>query len=623
MCGIAGIWNKNGSGSPDRVQQMLDQMVHRGPDAEGVWSDGGLTLGNRRLKILDLSDAANQPFTDGQDCLVFNGRIFNYRELREELSDRFAFETQCDTEVLFRALQTWGIDALDRLRGQFAFAHYDSRTSSLFLGRDHVGICPLYVLDTGSGLAFASEIAPLLTLGKRSLNRQGVIDYFAYRYNIQNGHTLFDGIERFPPAHVQKVCLRTGEVHRSRYWRLTFGDVARPGNETQAAFNTILDREIAAQQSVDVPAGMYLSGGIDSGALLAGFSRATQQVKSFTLQFTDADPEAERVAALGERFPFEQNLIPFHDRDLDGLDQDVATLEEPFADLIISANSALAKRASRDVRVVLSGEGGDEAFCGYDHQRGLLKLLGLGRHTALRMLGRVAMQVLPPGLLGRIQGYPGKFGREELVRVREIYARSGRPLEAYLATVSLFSPPEIGQILDGRFLQGTQPKPDTQPFKEIFDLDVDPWRAIMRTEIEQMTLIVNLLKQDRFGMRNSLEGCVPLVSRSVLEFAGSLPFETLYGGVNKHLLLEYSGAPRIAKAPFSLFTTPRYLRKISELTARFVNRDSVASTGVLSWEGIQPEIQALASGQVLGVKRCMSILVFMAWWHRFRGHLNP
>ena len=230
--------------------------------------------------------------------------------------------------------------------------------------------------------------------------------------------------------------------------------------------------------------------------------------------------------------------------------------------------------------------------------------------------------MLPPSLITRIQSYPGRFGPEELARIRNVFGQIKNPFNAYISTVSLFEGPELASLFSASFLESCAPEPDTKPLREIFDSEPEPWRAMMRSEVEQMTLIVNLLKQDRFGMRYSLEGCVPLVSRPIVEFAGTLPFSTMFGPTNKALLLNYSGAPAIAKAPFSLFTTPRYLSKISELVDRYVTRDNVEDCGVLSWDGIKPILDALPAGNVLVVKRSMAILVFMAWWSGFRSSLR-
>lgn len=622
MCGIAGVWLKERRPVPEAwMADMLSVLTHRGPDASGAWSIPGLALGNRRLKILDLSDRANQPFTDGQDVLVFNGRIFNHLELKEELKGRFTFETTCDTEVLFRALQVWDEEALTRISGQFAFAFYRKSSGMLMLARDHVGICPLYTRESPEGLVFASEIMPLLKLEKSALDPEGVVDYFAYRYNIQNGRTLFRGIRRFAPAHLLKIDTATGRQEQKRYWRMTFAEEARSEDEVNAEFAAILDREILLQKTADVPVGMYLSGGIDSGALLCGFSKSDARINSFTISFSEEDDDYRRVVELSGKYKFARNEIKFSEQNLDHLDDVVGALEDPFGDLIICANHLLAQTASKEVRVVLSGEGGDEAFCGYDHQKAFFKLLSRAKSPAQRAALSSILRIMPARAMGWLQSYPGKFGASEMDRIRRVVSAAGHPADAYTELVSLFGRRELEDLFSDSFRKTYPVEPDTGPLREIFDSEPEPWRAVMRAEIEQMTLIVNLLKQDRFGMRFSMESCVPLVSRSVLEFAASLPFHVHNSKINKDILLKYSGHRVTRKKPFSLFATQKYHAKLMVLMDQFVTKENVAESGVVSWTRTQRLKKQLSEGGLLAVKQAMAVLVFMVWWTRFKRYL--
>ncbi len=618
MCGIAGIWSKkNGKVPEGHIIEMLQSLTHRGPDAQGVWSRPGLALGNRRLKILDLSDTANQPFLDGEDVLVFNGRIFNHLALKKELSDRFSFKTTCDTEVLLRALQVWDEKALDRIEGQFAFAFYRGASHTLMLARDHVGICPLYVLDTQDALYFSSEIRPLLSLQKCTLNGSAVVDYFTYRYNIQNGRTFFKEIRRFSPAHFLKIDLNTKSMHERRYWRLDFNETEASNAEFQKEFNRILDDEISAQRIVDVPVGMYLSGGIDSGALLKGFSSAKIDINSFTLSFSKKDSDYSRVLELAKDYKFKKNLIEFSENDLDRIEEVVSALEDPFGDMIICANYLLAEQASRQIKVVLSGEGGDESFCGYDHQRAFFKLQEFLRFPLAKLSLVTALNILPPAILGRLQSYPGKFGPNEVVRIRNVVERIQDPAQAYVQMVSLFDLKDLPDLFSEKFKAMYPLTPDMAPFREIFEKESNSWRAIMRAEIEQLTLIVNLIKQDRFAMHFSMEGCVPLVSRRVLQFAASLPYNMQYSRTNKELLLNYSGHSKVKKKPFSLFATPQYLDKLIKLMDAYVSYDRVLESSVLSWQHVQRIRNELVSGDLLVIKQAMAIVIFMVWWKCF------
>lgn len=619
MCGIVGIWNKNRAPVSDRaVRVMAGRLGHRGPDAVGVWCCGDVALGHTRLKILDLSDAANQPFTDGTDALVFNGEIFNHLALKDELSSRFAFRTHCDTEILFRALQVWGPEAVARLEGQFAFAFYNAADRTLLLARDHVGICPLYTVDTPDALYFSSEIKPLLGFTRKKLDRQAVTDYFAFRYNIQNGRTLFEDVQRFHPAHVRLIHLDSREVREERYWRLQFDPQVIPLPDAQSEFNRIFEREVASQSIADVDVGMFLSGGIDSGALLTGFSRVTPHINAFTLAFTEHDDDYEYVKAMETGHEFSSRLIRFPADFGEHVEAVVETLEEPFGDLIICANHVLAQEAAQRVKVVLSGEGGDEAFCGYDHQRALFQLMGLAGRQPLRSIIAWVLSFVPAGLLGRLQSYPGSFGVNERDRIRNVVSRLGSPVDAYLSLVRLFDERGLAEMFQPQFRTSLGSDADSSPIREIFSHDEEPWQAIMRAEIEQLTLIVNLLKQDRFCMAFSMEGRVPFVAKSVLELAASLPNSLIYSRTNKQLIQGYSGGVRTKKKPFSLFGTQEYVAALARLMDRYANETAIRETGVLEWSTVEQLRAGLGSGSILAVKRAMAVLIFMIWMKVFQ-----
>jgi asparagine synthase (glutamine-hydrolysing) len=618
MCGIAGIWSKTDRpAQTDHLQHMLGLMVHRGPDAEGIWASDSLVLGNRRLKILDLSDAANQPFTDGRDVLVFNGRIFNFREIRAELEGTYSFKTNCDTEVLFRALQTWKADALQKIYGQFAFAFYSHADQTLLLARDHAGICPLYVLETDEALYFSSEIHPLLKFQSGRLDPDAVLDYFTYRYNIQNGRTLFGGIRRFHPAHFSLIDLKRRTKTDQRYWRIDFDTRRISASEAQATLNGLLDVEIARQQSADVPVGIYLSGGIDSGALLTGYARSSPAIQSFTLQMQKADPDVIRVEELSRAMGFQANVVEFSDSYFDQLGDVVEDLEEPFGDLIVCANHVLARTASGSVTVVLSGEGGDEAFLGYDHQRAFLKLLPLSSNAAFRRATTAALGLTPAWLFARMQSYPGHFSRDEMQKVRDVAAMMDHPADAYVRLVSLFSGDELQSLFTPAFWKQTSGTADIETIRETFAVDDEVWKSVFRVEIEQLTLIVNLLKQERFGMRFSLEGCAPFASKPVLEFVASLPYEVLHTRINKELILNYSQQRVIKKKPFSFFHNKQRLARLIQLMDLHASTQRIEEDGIFSVEAIRRLRAALETGSILAVKKAMAVTVFMVWHRRF------
>jgi len=623
MCGIAGIWHKTGP-PPSRplIQTMTDQLSHRGPDASGVFLHGALALGHRRLKILDLSDAANQPFTDGKRTLVFNGEIFNYRQLRRELKRDFAFATSSDTEVLFFALARWGRDALRRLDGQFAFAFHDADQHTLLLARDHVGICPLYTFEDDARFAFCSEIAPLLHLaGPRDLNPQGVADYFTYRYNIQNGQTLFEGIRREPPGVSTRLELDSGRRERERYWRLEFGQPLA-AKEVQEGLDSVLDEVMRSQSVADVPVGLFLSGGIDSRAVLHGFSRHASPVDAFTLRFGPDDPEIERVALLRDKYHLNEHVLSFDQAVADELPHALRSLEEPFGDVIICANAVLAREAARSVRVVLSGEGGDETFFGYSHQRSFLKLLALRGKGIPSAALALAFALVPPSLLGRMADYPGGFGKTEARHMRRVAGLLADPAEAYLAMVSLFTPDGLERLLTPYQRSKGAARADSAAIRDIFGSASHPLHASMRAEVEQLTLVVNLLKQDRFTMAHGLEARVPLVSRQILEFAGRIPVASLLAKPSKALLQNYSGGVALPKSPFSLFASPSYRAMLTSIFDRYAGEDVVRDSRIFELTELTRLRQALVSGGLLEVKQAMAVLVFMVWIKVFSHHIK-
>ena len=626
MCGIFGIWHKDGR-VPDRqrVEQAADLMRHRGPDARALVVCGSLALAHRRLKIIDLSDAANQPFTDGHDSLVYNGEVFNYRALRKELERDVPFATSSDTEVVFRALQVWGTDALARLEGQFAFAFHRERDASLLLARDHVGICPLYTYEDEKTLVFASEIKPILHYtGPRPIDPQGLADYFAYRYAIQNGHTMFGDIHRFPPAHWRLWRMAGGSLYAKerRYWRLAWGE---PLDEAaiQPTLNGLLDEEIASQSVADVPVGMFLSGGIDSRAVLHGLAPHVDAVTAFTMQFSAMDDEMAQVARLAERYPLVRHTVRYSLDVVDKLPEVVGSLEEPFGDVIICANDALAAAAAARVRVALSGEGGDEAFFGYDHQPAFLSLARLRASRLLVLCASLGLRAVPPSLLGAMQGYPGKFTAQEKAHILRVVSRIRTPGQAYLALSRLFAPEDQRALFTARWTGQGAADADERAVLEIFDSEPDLVRASVRAEMEQLLLSVNLHKQDKLSMAHSLETRVPLVGRRILNFVGRIPATVLLRPPRKRFLRDYAPGGAMPKKAFSVLTSPESKDILRTLFDRYASPDKVAEAGILAPAAVAAARAGLTRCSMLEMKRAMCILVFMVWHARFAAHIRP
>ena len=373
MCGIAGLLSVEAE-SPidrDRLVAMGDALSHRGPDAAGYWTGRGIGLAHRRLSIIDL-DGGNQPIgnEDGTLQVVFNGEIYNYRELRRELEGRgHRFATESDTEVLVHLYEEHGERLVDRLRGMFAFALWDDRERRLLLARDRVGLKPLYYYRDNHQLLFASEIKSILAHGQvdRAIDLEAIEDYLTFGI-IPGERSIFRRIRKLPPANTLVVTPDT--LHSSsprRYWQLSATvDEVRSLSEWLEELHEKFRETVAAHRIADVPVGAFLSGGLDSSAVVAEMAAASDGFKTFSIGFEEQSyselPYARQTAERYGAEHFEQIVTADAATALDDL---VACYDEPFADSSAIPTLAVSRLAREHVKVVVSGDGGDEAFGGY------------------------------------------------------------------------------------------------------------------------------------------------------------------------------------------------------------------------------------------------------------------
>ena len=379
MCGIAGIVQLDGAPvDADILTRMTDAIAHRGPDADGQYVEGSVGLGNRRLAIIDLSQAATQPMvSERRRAITYNGEIYNFRELRTELERAgHRFRSRSDTEVVLRAYEEWGESFVDRLNGMFAFAIWDARSRQLFLARDRYGIKPLYVTQLGSTFLFASEVKAFLAHPSfmAELSLPHVLEYFTFQ-NIFSEGTLFRGVSLLPPGHTLSLRLAAGEQTRRRYWdfRFTESDTGVSDGEYAEELDRLFRAAVERQLVSDVPVGAYLSGGMDSGSITAVAARLLPHLSTFTGGFdlTSASgmelgwDERRKAEAMSYVFKTEQYETVLKAGDMERcLPALTWHLEDPRVGQSYP-NYYIACLASKFVKVVLSGSGGDELFAGY------------------------------------------------------------------------------------------------------------------------------------------------------------------------------------------------------------------------------------------------------------------
>jgi len=383
MCGIAGIWSRGGLPADLRTDRplsaMAESLAHRGPDGQGTWRDDRVGLAHTRLAILDLSDAAAQPMhhPDGTLHLVFNGEIYNFRALRHELEAQgIRFRSSGDTEVLLHALKVWGADAIPKLHGMFAFAVWDSARKELLLARDRVGEKPLYFSRTHDRFLFGSEIRAILNWPDqpRRPDLRAIHDYLTFQY-VPAPATAFSDIQILPPGHFMRLT-RDGNVDLRRYWAPPKPNKDRRRSRDSRIWERLdsaIVRSIQQCQTADVPVGLFLSGGLDSGTIAATISQnGDARVTAFTVGFDEkSHDESESAASVAESLGLAHRIIRVTP-EVEDLPARLAKIfNQPFADPSAIATFVLARTVRQETKVALTGDGGDEAFLGYQRYLGM------------------------------------------------------------------------------------------------------------------------------------------------------------------------------------------------------------------------------------------------------------
>ncbi len=380
MCGIAGVLDRAGGPVPvDLLRRMSDAIAHRGPDGEGQYADGPVGLANRRLAIIDPRPEGDQPMSDGSGDLTitYNGEVYNYRELRSELERAGReFRTATDTEVVLEAYAEWGPAAVERFNGMFALAVWDRRKQELFLARDRYGIKPLYYAQAGSALVFGSEIKSLLEHPQLTakVSRPHLLEYFTFQ-NIFTDGTLFDGVKMLPAGHHATISADSGMPDPVQYWDFGFQEPEQAGSEEEyrEELDRLLRQAVERQLVSDVPVGAHLSGGMDSGTVTALAGRSLPFMNTFTVGFDmtsrlglePGDDERQKAEAMSYLFKTEHYEAVLKSGDMERcLPSLIWHLEDPRVGQSYP-NYYVARLASKFVKVVLTGSGGDELFAGY------------------------------------------------------------------------------------------------------------------------------------------------------------------------------------------------------------------------------------------------------------------
>ena len=556
MCGIAGIIARERErATVEEVRQMTDSIVHRGPDEEGIWADGNVGLGMRRLSIIDLSGGSQPIYNeDGAIVVVFNGEIYNFRELRKDLETRgHKFYTHSDTEVVVHLYEEMGADCVTRLRGMFALALYDRKRKSLLLARDRLGKKPLYYALFNGRLYFGSEIKALLAVAPQlaEVDPEGLLQFFYFGY-VPDPHSAFKHIHKLPPGHLAEY--GNGKIKLRQYWDVPQYGAHDPGSD-EACLEEMerrLEEAVRIRLISDVPLGAMLSGGVDSSLVVAMMARCSSvPVKTFSIGFGKADfNEAEYARLVAERFGTDHHELTVDPDIVETLNRLTGVMEEPFGDSSMIPTYLVSRLARENVTVALSGDGGDELFAGYDRY-----LVNLGRSQ-----------------FGWIPSWMGKAYRKHVYR-RVPWNVYGRRFSWNMTLSSR------DRYLDGlAFLPALDRERElfSDEFLEMAECLTPPFRSFQQyydgapaedslsrlLYLDTKTYLPGdiLTKVDRLSMAASLEARCPILDHEFVEWVAGLPLKYKFrDGTRKYIfkkLAERVGIPSALshrrKAGFSM-----------------------------------------------------------------------
>ena len=650
MCAIAGFINFSSFfKNPENViHDMARALAHRGPDASGIWFHAPTHTGlaHTRLKIIDCTEAAAQPMRSrsGRFTLIYNGEIYNFQELREELRALgVEFRSESDTEVLLAAVETWGIQgAARRAVGMFAFAVHDAQKRTLHLVRDRIGVKPLYYGWIGQGdtrlFAFASELKAIVCVPhfERIVDRAALADYFQFLY-VPAPRTIWKGVSKLAPAHIMCINVDTGESQTSMYWNaraIAERGVNEPfvGNDAQAeeALFTRVQDAVDAHMISDVPIGAFLSGGIDSTLVTAVMqSLSPQPIRTFTVGFQETHMD-ERLHAniIAKHLKTDHTSIRVSSHELrDAIPLLAQIYDEPFADSSQLPTYLISRAARKNVTVTLSGDGGDEIFAGYNRHRmmdhiwpTIRKIPTPLRATAASMIrmfstkqldaaGKIVMPILPTVLRS------SQFG-DHLHKLASL-AKCKEWSDAYVALVSAWNAPDK-LVIDSQqtstahdeFMQANMP---------------DALRAMQW--LDQTTYLVDdiLTKVDRASMAASLETRVPLLDHRLVEFAWTLPADMkVRNGQGKWILRQvlnrFVPAPLLDR-PKMGFAIPleSWLRgPLQEWASDLLSDRRVREQGFLHADMVTQEWNKFCAGGSGHQHKVWALLMWMAWVDKWK-----
>jgi asparagine synthase (glutamine-hydrolysing) len=511
MCGIAGQVKLRGKVTEQNCKAMTDAIAHRGPDGEGMYINPAATvaLGHRRLSFLDLTEAGKQPMTneDGTLWLTYNGEIYNYIELRQELErSGHLFHSHTDTEVILHGFEQWGYDVVNHLKGMFAFGLWDEKKQQLYLARDRFGIKPLYYSYQNGNFVFASEIKAVKANSEVSttLDRSSFADYFVYRH-VPSPKSIWKEVAKLPAAHYL-VLSAEGKVTTEEYWKIPFAENVISDKEAIERFDELLLTSVKTHARSDVPVGSFLSGGYDSSSIVYYMSRFGYVPSTFSIGFENWDVSEHLYAEMvAKQYHTDHYTHILQAQSLDILDHLSWVYDEPNGDISTIPTYLVSKEARKEVKAVMSGEGADEFLVGYHWQK-----------------------------------FYWRENRNFRQKLRDFFTGNPYVLQYYGSNMSMgkFDNADLKQLLHPDL--HTNIRKDTEwYYRELYDSSLPDLKALQKLDVKHFMGELILAKMDRASMANSLEVRVPFLDHEICEFIFQLSPDVYFRKEEtKHLLYQ-------------------------------------------------------------------------------------
>ncbi|MEK6940127.1 MAG: asparagine synthase (glutamine-hydrolyzing) [Nanoarchaeota archaeon] len=521
MCGIAGWY---GPSNRKLLEKMTSFLDHRGPDGEGFFVDKKVSLGHKRLSIIDLKTGQQPIYNDDKSAvIVFNGEIYNYKEIRKDLEKKYTFKTKSDTEVILRAYEEYGPECVQTFNGMFAFAIWDAKKDLLFLARDRLGVKPLYYYQNATKLMFASEIKAFLAdpTFPRQLHHQAVAEYLTFQ-NIMDDKTFFAGVKMLLPGHY--LVVQEGKDVIKQYWDASYVKSNKQKvEEYYADFRSILSRSVARHMVSDVPVGSYLSGGFDSGSIATfAAGKSQKRIEAFTGTFKEGgiydETKGSRLVAQKINAVVHEAVVSSQDF-VSSIEKILYHLDEPKTGIPVISQYVVSKLVSEQVKVVLTGHAGDELFAGYPiYKVAYFKdLVRKNPFTALRFFSFFTWSEMPRSLYFLF--FP-LFDKE---------VKHGLFI--------MFNKRQRKKLLSKQFYQGLPDKNTVSVLEKFCRPDLKSQTDKIQYLYLKTYLPSLLVCEDKMGMAHAIEARVPFCDNEMVDFANSIPLKfKLYGHELKHII---------------------------------------------------------------------------------------